>query len=291
MFVGYMPFTFGIGLGVLAMVGFGVMNALSREPARRLGNDETLFWRGVLMTVLQAVVLALFWSSDISWPGVALALGIGIFGYLPIYFFYRALAREPVGVVSPIANSASVITILLGVFLLGEPFSGIRAVGVAVVFSGILLLSGNPRSFASVIHKHKTSGIPYALAACLLWGVVFFLFRYPVLLIGPVLTSFIVEACIMVIAGTRMRATREPFRFPRGLLRTFLALALFGVIGALAYNRGLETEAVSLVAAFYMANPLVATATAAIIYRERLSLSRYAGLALAVVGVILVAVG
>jgi len=286
-----MNFLSGTMLGVLAMVGFGVMNALSREPARRLGSDETLFWRGVFMTVLQAVVLALFWHSDISWPGVGLALTIGVFGYLPIFFFYRALAREPVGVVSPIANSASVITILLGVFLLGESFSGLRATGVATAFLGILMLSGNPRSFASVIRKHESSGIPYALATCLLWGVVFFLFRYPVLLIGPVLTSFIVEACIMVIAGIRMRATREPFRFPHGLLGTFLAIALFGVIGALAYNRGLETEAVSLVAAMYMANPLVATATAAIIYRERLSLSRYVALALAVVGVVLVAVG
>ena len=117
-----MGIQYAILFGLIAMVGSGLSGVIAREPVRALGSDRALFWRGVVMVTLHIPLLFLFSSKAITWQGIALALGVGMIGYLPIYFFFRAISHGRVGVVSPISNSSAVITAMLAVFILGEPF-------------------------------------------------------------------------------------------------------------------------------------------------------------------------
>jgi len=270
------------------MVGSGLSGVLSREPVRALGSDRTLFWRGVAMVTLHIPLLLIFFSRSVTWRGVMLAVGVGIIGYLPIYFFFRAISHGRVGVVSPISNSSAVITAMLAVFVLGEPFGAYRVLGLLLALSGVILLSVDFRDWKnSALIRHE-SGIPFAAAACLGWGVVMFLFRYPVLLIGPVLTSFIVEAVILSSAAIRLRSKKEPFFLPKEFRMSIVLIGIFAVISVIAYNFGLTTSAVAVVAILNMTNPVVAAAYEHFAFGEKLSYRQYAGMALAIAGAVAV---
>ncbi|MEI7749860.1 MAG: DMT family transporter [Candidatus Moraniibacteriota bacterium] len=283
-----MGIQYAILFGLIAMVGSGLSGALAREPVRALGSDRALFWRAVAMVLFQVPLLVVFFPRDLSAWGILWAIGVGAVGYLPIYFFFRAISRGRVGVVSPISNSSSVITAMLAVFVLGEPFGGFRVLGLLVALSGIILLSVDFRDWKNSALLRHDSGIPFAVAACLGWGIVMFLFRYPVLLIGPIFTAFIIEAMILLSATARLRLKREPFTLPKGFRVPIATVGFFGVIGVIAYDFGLTTSAVAVVAILNMTNPVVAAAYEHFAYGEKLSAKQYVGIALAIAGAVLV---
>ena len=285
-----MGIQYAILFGLIAMVGSGLSGVIAREPVRALGSDRALFWRGVVMVTLHIPLLFLFSSKAITWQGIALALGVGMIGYLPIYFFFRAISHGRVGVVSPISNSSAVITAMLAVFILGEPFGAYRIYGLFLVLSGVILLSVNFSDWKNSALLRHESGIPFAVAACLGWGVVMFLFRYPIGLIGPVPTSYIVETVILSFAALRLRSKRESFALTKDFHIPIALVGVFGVIGVVAYDFGLTTSAVAIVAILNMTNPVVSAAYEHFAFGEKLSLRQYAGMALAIVGAVAVSV-
>lgn len=105
-------------------------------------------------------------------------------------------------------------------------------------------------------------------------------------MIGPILTSIIIEFFILVISALHLKATKADFSLPSGYAKYFIPIALFSVLGLLAYNFGIKTSAVSLVAMLYMANPLLATIYARIVYKEKLSFKQYTAIFIIIMGII-----
>ncbi len=281
-----MGISYAILFGLIAMVGSGLSGVLSREPVRRLGSDTTLFWRGVAMVALQIPFLVAFFLRELPWQGIVWAVGVGVVGYLPIYFFFRAISNGRVGVISPISNSSAVITALLAVFVLGEPFGIFRVLGLLVAVSGIVLLSVDFRDWKNSSLLRNDSGIPFAVAACFEWGIVLFLFRYPVILIGPIPTLFIVESMVLALSALRLQVKRESFTLPRDLRSQILFIGIFGAIGGAAYNFGLMTSAIAVVAILNMTNPIISALYERIVFKERLSVRQYVGMVLAIAGAV-----
>lgn len=276
----------GIILGLLTMLGFGMSNALSRIPAQKIGGLRTIFYRGLGLSIVQLLILVFLFPSGITKQGIAIAIAVAIFSYLPIMFFYKGLQIGKVGIMSPIANSSAIFTTLLATIFLGETLQVSQLTSGLVVVFGILLISINFRDFKNSHLFNLSSGAPYALAACILWGITFFLFKYPVSMVGPILTSFVVEFAILILCATHMRIKKEDFSLPIGYGKYFTGIIFFSVVGPLAYNYGIQTSSVSLMAMLYMANPLIATTYARFAYGEKLSLQQYAGIGLVILGVV-----
>lgn len=276
----------GVLFGLLAMIGFGMSNALSRIPSQNLGGIKTIFYRGIGVNVLQFIILIFFFPSGITWFGMGMASAIAIASYLPIMFFYKGLNLGKVGLISPVANSSAIVTILLAVFIFKESLNSWQVISGILIVVGIILLSINFREIKNSHLFKISSGVPFALAACVGWGIFFFLLKYPVTLIGPILTSVIVEFFILVISALHLKATKADFSLPSGYAKYFIPIALFSVLGPLAYNFGIKTSAVSLVAMLYMANPLLATIYARIVYKEKLSIQQYAAICVIIIGVV-----
>jgi drug/metabolite transporter (DMT)-like permease len=283
-----MGIQYAVLFGLIAMVGTGLSGAFSRRPTREIGSDRALFWRQVAMVALQVPLVILFFPQNISWEGLAEAVIIGLVGYLPIYFFFRAISYGRVGVVSPISNSSAIITTLLAVFILGEPFGPLRLLGLILAVTGVILLSVDFRDWKNSGLWKRESGFPFAVLACLLWGVVLFLFRYPVMLIGPISTSFIIEFMALTLSAFRLFVKQESFALPRGIRVPFLFVGVFGVIGIVAYDFGLLTSAVAVVAIISMMNPVVSATYERFVYGEKLTSRQYVGMALAIFGAIAV---
>jgi drug/metabolite transporter (DMT)-like permease len=72
-----------------------------------------------------------------AWPGL---VGIGVFAAaIAIQAFYASAARIGAAQASLMATVEPVVVIFLGITFLGEAFAPIRAVGAAVVLTGVLL--------------------------------------------------------------------------------------------------------------------------------------------------------
>lgn len=62
-------------------------------------------------------------------------------GFLGLFFFFKAVKHGDVSVVAPIASTSPIWGSLLAFFLLGEPFTWLRAFGILLVVCGIVLIS------------------------------------------------------------------------------------------------------------------------------------------------------
>lgn len=156
----------GVLFGLLAMIGFGMSNALSRVPSQNLGGIKTIFYRGIGLNIVLFIILIFFFPKGVTWQGIGIASAIAIFSYLPIMFFYKGLALGKVGIISPIANSSAIITVLLAIVFFKESLNLWQAVSGVFIVLGIVLISINFKDLKNSNLFIISSGVPFALAAC-----------------------------------------------------------------------------------------------------------------------------
>ena len=228
----------GIIYGLISMFGFGISNAIAKVPSSAIGSRKTIFYRGMGISFVMLVLLIVF-REGVVWsvPYMLLAIAIAIFAYIPFATFYHALTKGSVGVVSPIANSSVIITVLLSVLFFGEGLAVLAWAAIGAIVLGIVLLSVD---FQDIKRSHLfdiASGIPYAMVSCLLWGVVFFLFKIPVTVLGPILTTFLIETGVWLSSYVHTRIGKISLRLPtRRILWSILVVAIFGSLGTLFFN-------------------------------------------------------
>jgi drug/metabolite transporter (DMT)-like permease len=280
----------GILFGLLAMLGYGFSNALTQTPARKLGATRTVFYRNIVTSsLLLIIVLVARGTHPVSWSGIALALLLSAIGYIPLWAFMRAARTGKLGVIVPVGDSALVVTVLLSVLLFGEILGGGRILAVSVIFAGILLISMNIRDWRKSHLFDPASGVGYALIACVGWGIVFALWKYPVTLIGPFLTAFLIEFGGLVISATHLAATEGFGGADRNTLALVLLLGLGGTAGTLFYNLGISTAAVSVVIAFSSSKSWISALYGHFVHHERLRAQQYCGIAITIGGLVLLA--
>jgi len=117
-----------------------------------------------LVSTLAVAITGLLPTLD---SRVFLGMASGVLGfYLPLQLYFYTLGRAPTHKVVPIANSASVWTVLFAIFLLGEAISPILPVSLALLVVGAFLLA--PRGE----NKGNWSlAVPTALAVAAMWGL------------------------------------------------------------------------------------------------------------------------
>ncbi|MBI4020267.1 MAG: DMT family transporter [Candidatus Aenigmarchaeota archaeon] len=281
----------GILFGLIAMVGYGLDHAIMKVPLKSLGVRKTIFFRNIFLSALLFAVLALFWQDAVfSQYYLLIAVGIALIGYIGLASFAKGLRVGKAGVVTPIANSSLVFTILFAVAFFSEALTPIQLLAIALIIAGIILESVNFRHFKESGILSPSSGIPFALLTCLLWGLIYFLLKIPVTVLGPILTSFVFELGILVFSGAGMLITRKPFGGVNRKMIPYLALVgIFGALGTVFFNLGITYASVSIIAALTAANPLVTVLYGRLAYKDRLNAKQYLALLLMVAGVAAIA--
>ncbi len=284
-----MPVSLGIIFGLIAMLGLGLNAALAKVPVLKIGGRKTIFFRNACTSLLLFILLLPSVPvTNFSLAYILIAFFIAFIGYIPLLTFYKALKLGKVGVVTPISNSSVVFTILFSIIFFREYMSLTRLSSILLIIMGIIMISLNFKDMKNSQLFKISSGIPYALITCLLWGVVFFLFKIPVMVLGPILTSFIVEFGIMILSGISLAISKIRFSVPdkRILIHIFF-VALFGSVGNLFFNMGIEIADVSIVAALTFSNPWIATLYGKFVYKEKLTIPQYVAILLILTGIVL----
>lgn len=277
----------GIIFGLIAMLGYGLSNPISKVPVKRIGSIKTIFFKNIFVSFLLLITL-LFSLSDTNFSGtyILITFLISFVGYIPLLTFYKALKVGKVGIISPIANSSVIFTILFSIIFFKESLALTQIISIFIIISGIVLISLNFKDLKKSHLFKISSGVPFALITCLLWGLVFFLFKIPVMILGPILTSFIIEFGIMIYSGINLKIAKISFNLPKNKILIYIFfVAFFGAIGTLFFNLGVKMYDVSVVAALTFANPLVATLYGKFVYKEKLNIFQGIAIVFILVGI------
>lgn len=284
--------TLGIIFGLLALFGGGISNALVKIPSQKEGVNKTVLYRNFFITIfLGVLVLFTLDQAHFDWRYILFTIGLAIFGYIPMYFYFKATTVGKIGVVSPVSAGNTLIAIIIAIVFFHDKLSGYQYLAIAIILAGIGIISLNIREFkASQIFKIE-SGVPYALIAALGWGIWMPLVKVSIDHLGPYLASFIVELTIFLLALFLVARSKEKLTLKnQSSLLYLIMISIFVLIWEIGYYMGLQIADVSIIVTLSSASPIVVTLFGRIFYKEKLSLKQYFAIALIIVGIVLISI-
>jgi len=281
----------GIIFGLISLICWGLSNSFAPVVIKKLGPLKTTFWRYIWELILFVPIFFYFYKNfnfDLKW--ILITFVIAFIGYIPVLTFYKGLEIGKLGIVAPVANSSIIFTVLLSIIFFKESLNPLQILSIILIIFGIILISLNFSDLKSSEIFQKTSGLSWALITCLLWGLVFFLFKMPVNHLGPIFTSILLESIIAVYAGVQLKIKKQSLKFEENkklMLMVFL-MGLFGAGGILMFNYGIQNYNVSLVVPIALANPIIAVVYGKFVYKESLKLQQIFAVLLIILGIIFI---
>lgn len=236
--------------------------------------------------IVAVVVSARVGGADIAYgaaAGVANAVGLGL--------LYHGLARARVGVVAPLTAVVGALVPVGWALARGERPATIVLIGAACAIAAGGLIARESDEPASGPGRARGAPIAIAAGACLGTSLVLFAETGNGSGFWPVFSARVSGLIIVSIAALVLRA-RGSLRFPRGH-----ATRLAGAAGALDVTAttmllaALRHGLLVVVAPIASLAPAFTVMWASVVLHERVSREQYAGLALALVGLVLVATG
>lgn len=304
----------GIVLALAAALAYGAADFLGGLASRtRSALAVAAVSAGVGVVVFAGLLLVV----DGRWSAGALGWGAvsGLSGMTAVACLYRALAIGPMVLVAPLTAVVSGATPVVWSVAAGSPPGPVTIVGLVVVLVGAALIAavggaapvGSDEGDSGVAEpanrRGRGSGLPLALAAGVLFGILYVsLAMAPAdsgvvaLLANRVAGLMVLGLALGLITAARRRGSDATARatttfLPAGVGLT-MALAV-GVLDAAAnglYLWALRGEALAVVAVIVSLYPAGTIALSAIVLRERVAALQWAGVALALIGIVVLAV-
>lgn len=270
-----------------AAFAWGCADFIGGLASRRLGvitvlllvESGGLLVMGTVVLVLQPEMMGLKESL--------MALAAGLVGVGGLGLFYRALAIGTMSVVAPISATGVVLPIAVGV-IGGERPATLQWIGLVAIVLGVMLASREQSTVHADAQASRRSVI-LALFAAVCFGAFFALSSVPSEE-SVAWTVFLIRLApvpFLLVLWWQRGAERPPRRLGIGLFAAgSIDLAATSLI-ALANAEG-DLSIVSVVASMY---PVTTVMLAAVLLHERLLVSQYVGVVLALLGIGAVAGG
>ena len=272
-----------LALAFASSVSWGVADFLGGMKSRQLPVLNVVVASQTTGLLLIGIYMLIRWEPM---PGGDFALWAalsGVAGAIGLGAFYRGLAIGNMGVVAPIAATAAVVPVVVGIAS-GDRPAAIQYAGLVLAFAGVVLASREE------VAGSAARGVGSAVLAALGFGFFFVGMDHASdggvgwALLGNRITSFsvLLAAFLVLRPPLAVRRADAPVLATIGVL-DITANGLF----AIASTEGL----VSLVSALGSLYPLTTLALAAVVLRERPHRTARIGVAMALGGVVLIAAG
>jgi len=270
-----------------AAFAWGCADFIGGLASRRLGVLTVLLLVEGGGLLVMAIVALILQPEMLDLRLSLMALGAGLVGVCGLGLFYRGLAIGTMSVVAPISATGVVLPVAVGV-LGGERPAALQWLGLIAVVAGVMLAS---REQSSVVADDGVArqSIVLALLAALCFGAFFVLNRAPSeeSVAWTVLLIRLAPVPFLGLLWWRTGHERPSRKLGWGLFAAgSIDLAATSLI-ALANAEG-DLSIVSVLASMY---PVTTVILAALLLHERLLLSQYVGVALALLGIGAVAGG
>ena len=221
-------------------------------------------------------------GDEVAWAALA-----ALFGTVGLFAFYQGMAAGAISVVTPIAAVAAGIPVIWGVAVSGDHISSFQAIGFAAAIGGSVCASLELRAERTQI----AAGVGWAVLAMLAFGAYYvpmhaasaqdwlwpaFFFRC---------TSVTLVWSVVLIRRARPTGLRG--HWPALIAIGFLDTGGNALYAAASSSHGL-ISVVSVLASLY---PVVTVLLARLLLGERVQRTQDVGVAVALVGVVLITAG
>jgi len=279
-------------LGLAAALLYGSGDFLGGMAARRMHVLTVL-----MLAETAGVVVALAAAATSPGPahlaGLAWGLSAGLVGGLGLIIFYIGLASGPMSVVAPVSGLVSTV-LPVGVALAeGErPGAGVYA-GALLCLVAIVLASSAGGTSAARRPSRQGPGraIAYGTASGASFGLFFLLIRNAGQSgeLWPVAAARIGELAVVLAAAAAAGRRLRPRPADRWLLLAATGAGVIDVVANICYVAATRTGMFGLAVVLASLYPGVTVLLARVVLGERLRWVQRAGLALAGIGILLVA--
>jgi len=262
----------------------GAADFIGGTVTRRVSPVVVVWWNQAIGLSLVVAYLTVTWSWPDDWGFAPWAVLAGLSSLLGLVSFYLALAVGKMSIVAPIPALGVIVPLLWGV-MGGERPQAVQLVGIAVAILGVVLSTGPEvggglvlrpillASFAAVCFGCHMSFLSEAAAESVTGTVA-------VMKLTMVLT---------VIGGALFGAVALGQGVP--FLPFLILLACLDVGTNVCFALGFQYGMVSVVAVVGSLYPVFTVLLARVVHDERLIRVQISGVAVALIGVALIAVG
>jgi uncharacterized membrane protein len=280
--------------GLVAALGWGLADFGGAVVGRRIGSLATVLVSQTFNTLVMTIVL-IAGGHSIAPLGPYLGFVVlnGLAAAAAYITHYRALELGPVTVVSPVGATYAVVGVVLAVVILGERPGGLALLGGAITVIGVMLASTDLRKVGESVHKERPAGLPWAIASAVLFGIGGFLLGYLSKRVGWV-TGLWASRTAQFIAFSIFAIFRRPDGSGIGVNRWTagaIAVGIADLLGVVAFSSGAATGYLSIVLAASAVFPLIAVVLSVAYLHERPVPNQYVGIALVVVGLLMLGLG
>lgn len=284
-------------LALATALAYGVANYLGPLLGRRLPLAGVLLGGQCagLITALLIYVVDNGGANDRA--GLLLGLAAGAANAVALAGFYLAARIGELSVVAPIGSCGAVIPVLVALAT-GERPAALQLAGVPVAVIGIGLAARRPaqvatapaRSAAPLAGRPASAGIGYALLGAAGFGT-FLSVSAHAAGHGPSWAVLWSRVALVGCTAGAVLVGRLPVAVPLRDLPAVLLPGLLLVLGTTAYAIATQHGLLSVVSVLATLNTVVTVGLALLLLGERLGRVQWAGVAVALGGVILLAAG
>ena len=284
-------------LGLAAAVLYGSGDFLGGMATRK-AHVLAVLTVAETAAVIAALTATAIWPGPASLAGLAWGISAGLTGGLGLIIFYIGLATGPMSVVAPVSGLVSTILPVTVALAEGErPGAGVYA-GALLCLVAIVLASS--AGDTSAVPRPGRAGpgragpgraIGYGIASGASFGLFFLLIRNAGQSgeLWPVAAGRIGELAIVLIAAAVLRRGVLPRGAGGRLLLAAAGAGVIDVIANICYVAATRTGTFGLAVVLASLYPGVTVLLARAVLGERLRWVQRAGLALAAIGILLVA--
>jgi drug/metabolite transporter (DMT)-like permease len=291
----------GILYVLIGALCFAISNAYWKKVTATIPYQIGMFYRGIFATIIFSILYFGFRQADFFKYWVVrdialdkefiLSIALSVFNIFGLVFFLQGIQKAPVSVVVPV-SSLKVFTIITAVWIMGELWYNNYLIAFILSTLGLFLLyyKRDEVQQASTIKK----GILYGIASSFFWGSSFALYKFPIAWWGPLGFSLIIETVamlfglVLVIKDGLLNQLTAYLKLIH--IRAYLILGALLVIGGLAINMSYGYLPVVVINILIIGSQIISVMIGYFIYKERLSIQQWLGLALIIASFFVVAV-
>ena len=281
---------YGILLGLVAMLGWGVGDTLSGIISKEQGSLKVAAWSQFPGIVLLLALALIYKVPQISAYYLLLQVADAVILTLSAVAFFEAMKIGEISIVSPISASWAAFTVILSLLLLGESAGKLQYIGIALAIAGTALASFKLEGAIGIRHSKRALGADMAFLSALGFGIGFFILNVLIIQLGWLLPTILnsVLIAIFVMAYARSRGIDiSPKKKER---KPLLWLGIIYVISIIAYSIAITKSYALIVAPIAAASPVITVSIVILFLKERPSKNQIIGIAAAICGIILLSI-
>ncbi len=285
-----MSLLLGVILGIICFVGFGLSDYFGALSSRKIGAFQSVIVSRIFSLAIMLIIFLSFFSLPyLSNYNIALLAITSLLLLLGYICFYKGFKVGKVSIVSPISNSAVLVTLVLALLFLSYNLTNFEAIGIVLIIIGTILASFELKELKKLNFKVAVRGVWYAFGAMTFWGIGSFLVILLVNSLGWFIPIFLIYVFYFAYAVVYALSLKVKFTNLKPALPITALTGILATVGFLAYSVGIVLNYTLIVLVLLGAAPTLTVALALTRLKEKLEINHKVGIALILISLVLLA--